>query len=96
MLYGVAMVKFNTYEWDSRNTFHILRHGVIPNEVEEACHNNPLAIRTKEGRYLVLGRSDAGRYLSIVVVPKGKGVVRVITARDMDYKERNLFERKKR
>ena len=85
-------MRFKTYEWDSANTSHILRHEVIPNEAEEACYNNPLLIRTREGRYLVLGRSDAGRYLSIVLIPKGKGVARVITARDMDYKERNLFE----
>jgi len=89
-------VKFKTYEWDSENTSHILRHEVIPNEVEEACYNNPVLLKTREGRYLSLGRSDAGRYLSVVLIPKGKGAVRVITARDMDYKERNLFERKKK
>ena len=79
-----------------KNTFHILRHGVVPNEVEEACYSNPLVIKTRENCYLVLGRSDTGRYLSIVLTSKGKGMVRVITARDMDYKERKLFERKKR
>jgi len=89
------MIIFKIYEWDSKNILHILKHKVTPNEVEEVCYYNPLVFRTREGRYLLLGRSNAGRYLFIVLVPRGKGIVRVITARDMDFKERRLFKRKR-
>ena len=87
--------KYKTYEWDDNNIDHILRHKVSPNEVEEACYNDPLTLRGKEGRYLVYGKSDAGRYLFIVLVEKGHGVIRIITARDMEEKDRKLYNRKK-
>ncbi|MFH1258351.1 MAG: BrnT family toxin [Elusimicrobiota bacterium] len=87
--------KYKTYEWDDNNISHILKHAVSPNEVEEACFNTPFTLRSKDGRYLVYGRSDAGRYLFVVLVDKGHGVIRLITARDMEDKDRKLYHRKK-
>ena len=89
------ILKFKAYEWDGNNVSHILNHAVSPNEVEEACYDNPLIFRGKESRYLVYGRSGAGRYLFIALADKGHGVVRVITARDMEDKDRKLYNRKK-
>ncbi|MFH0948297.1 MAG: BrnT family toxin [Elusimicrobiota bacterium] len=85
-----------TYEWDSKNISHILQHQVRPDEVEEACYNNPVVLKTRGNCYLVLGRSNTGKYLSIVVAPKEEGKTRVITARNMDHKERKLFTRKRK
>lgn len=90
------MLKFKSYEWDEKNILHILRHGVIPNEVEEACYSNPLIFKTKQGYYLIFGRSQAGKYLSIVIELKEKGIIRTITAREMDNKEKKLFKKRKR
>jgi hypothetical protein len=36
--------------WDSWNVAHIARHEVVPAEVEEVCHGEPLAEQGKKGR----------------------------------------------
>jgi uncharacterized DUF497 family protein len=83
-----------SYEWDAKNTEHIAEHGVTPEEAEEACFNNPLILRAREGKYYVLGTTDSGRYLTVIIRPKFRGLVRVITARDMDTSERHRYQRR--
>ncbi len=85
---------FNAFEWDDANIEHMLEHNVVPDEVEEACVNKPHLRKTAEGRYLVYGVSDEGRYLFIVGVNKGRGVFRTITARDMTEREKSLYKRR--
>ena len=86
---------FREHDWDDVNIEHIAGHGVIPQEVEEACFNEPLVRKIRKNRYIVYGRNDSGRYLFIVTIYKGKGVVRVITARDMTDSEHRLYNRKR-
>ena len=88
-------LKYKSYEWDEINVDHILRHDVAPEEVEEACFDNPFILRGKDGRYLIYGKTNDGRYLFIVLADKGHGVVRTITARDMDEKEKHLYHKNK-
>ena len=72
----------------------IQKHGVAPEEVEQAFFKPPYRIRRAAGnKYLFLSRTDAGRYLAIVFVWQGRNI-RVVTARDMDESERQLFRRK--
>jgi hypothetical protein len=65
--------------WPEERIDHIARHGVTPDEVEEACFGKPFARRSRsEGEnpvYYVLGQTNAGRYLFCVVIafPDGKG-----------------------
>jgi uncharacterized DUF497 family protein len=44
---------------------------------------------------LVYGRTEAGRYLLVVLASLGGGVVRVITARDPTERERRLYHTKR-
>lgn len=86
---------FKAFEWDEENIEHILRHNVVPDEVEEACINKPHVRRTVDKRYLVYGVAfSSGRYLFIVGISKGKGVFRTITARDMTEREKFLYRRR--
>jgi uncharacterized protein len=85
---------FKGFDWDSANIEHVLRHNVVPDEVEEACVNKPYVRKTLENRYLVYGVTDAGRYLFIVGVNKGRGIFRTITARDMTEREKSLVKRR--
>ena len=85
---------FNAFEWDDANIEHMLTHNVVSDEVEEACVNKPYIRKTAEGRYLVYGVSDEGRYLFIVGTKKGRGVFRTITARDMSEREKSLYKRR--
>lgn len=73
---------------------HIWRHQVRPDEVEDACLNDeepPLIRRARNGQYLVFGQTAAGRYLFIVLVPIAEGVFQLVTARDMESRERRYF-----
>lgn len=85
---------FKEFEWDNNNIEHILGHGVVPDEVEEACINIPYVRRTADKRYLIYGITDSGRYLFIVGINKGHGVFRTITARDMTEREKSLHRRR--
>jgi len=76
------------------------KHGVMQQEVEEALYNKP-KIRfagsgEQEGEdvYTALGRSNEGRYLVVIFVYKRDQTALVISARDMDGKERKLYGRK--
>jgi hypothetical protein len=89
------MKKFLHLVWDDDNVWHIGGHQVSPDEVEQVLYGSNMVRRGREqGIYLVLGQTDAGRYLFAAVRDFGRGVGRVITARDMDDKERNLFKRR--
>jgi uncharacterized DUF497 family protein len=72
------------FDWDDANTEHIVRHGVMPEEVEQAFANHPLVVlaaqkRGGEERLLCAGLTDAGRALQFVYTMR-RGRIRVITA----------------
>ena len=80
---------------DEETELHIWsRHRVAPREVEEAAYAAVLTLRGRDrGVYEAYGRTAAGRYLMVAVRSLGKGVARVITARDMSHAERRRYER---
>lgn len=68
------------------------KHGVRYSEVEEACFSQqPHVRRGREGLHQLFSRSDAGRYLFVVLAHRGDGVWSVVTARDMTDRERGLY-----
>lgn len=83
--------------WDDENVEHIAKHQVSPAEVEEVCFGTEKVVLRAEraGRYVVLGRTEAGRYLTVVVTAPHKGRARVITAREMSSKERRKYAKLK-
>lgn len=82
------------FEWDDDNIFHIERHEFTPEEVEEVFAGDHKVRRTRQQRYIVLGETLDGRLTFIVFRRLSGGLVRVITARDMDASERRQFRRK--
>ena len=38
------------FDWDNQNTGHIARHGVTPEEVEQAFANDPLVVLAVQQR----------------------------------------------
>ena len=82
------------FEWDDDNVFHIARHDFTPEEVEEVFAGDHKVRRAREKRYLALGETLDGRLAFVVFRRLPGGLVRVITARDMDASERRLFRRK--
>jgi uncharacterized DUF497 family protein len=75
---------------------HIAAHGVTLEEVREAILERPYwAAPDREGTTLAYGRTDAGRYLLVVVIADGEEAF-VLTARDMTDAEKKTFRRKAR
>jgi hypothetical protein len=82
-------------DWDNENIDHIAAHRVELDEVEDICYGKGLIERAGGNKHVVLGQTQEGRYLFIVIAHKGKGTYRVITARDMTDAERRRFQRLK-
>lgn len=80
--------------WDDGNVEHIARHGVRPEEAEEALGNDPLDIEEQivdgEQRWVHLGETVEHRLLPLVVTLKADDV-RVVTAYEPGSRWRRLY-----
>jgi len=81
-------------EWDRGSVKHIAEHEIEPEEVEAVLRGRYLLEHGRWGRYYLLGQTEEGRYLFIVLARKRSGRYRVITARDMMTNERRRFRKK--
>lgn len=81
-------------DWDEESAEHIAEHDVEPEEVESVLRGRHLRERGQWRRYYVLGQTEEGRYLFIVLARKRSGHYRMITARAMTASERKRFRRK--
>ncbi|HYX31382.1 MAG TPA: BrnT family toxin [Pyrinomonadaceae bacterium] len=76
------------------------KHHVQTYEVEELFSGKPRfrfvesGEREGENVYMALGRSQAGRYLTVLFIYKKTREALVLSARDMADKERNIYGRK--
>jgi uncharacterized protein len=82
------------FDWDENNILHIERHQFTPEEVEEVFAGDHKIRRTGQKRYIALGETLEGRLAFVVFRRLSRGLIRVVTARDMEEKERRLFRRK--
>lgn len=73
----------------------VRRHNVTPDEVEELRRNYYVAKPAPKKRLILLGETDAGRVLEIVLVSKSKGLFYPVTAYDASAGEVALYRRKK-
>jgi hypothetical protein len=96
-------VKIRRVIWLYQIRDKILRkHGVRTVEVEETLRSRPVfrfvqrGNRKREDVYSALGRADSGRLLIVFFVYKLSEDALIISARDMDAKERRLHEKAKR
>ena len=75
---------------------HIARHQVNVAEVEEVVFGTPFIRKARQGRYHIIGQTEAGRYLAVFLAPRGQGVYGLVTARDADDAERRAYLRHNR
>jgi uncharacterized DUF497 family protein len=87
------------FEWDDGNRDkNYLKHNVRNGECEDVFFNQPLIIVSdtkhskKEKRSAVFGVTDGGRKLTVVFTLRTK-LIRVISARDMNGRERKFYEK---
>ena len=78
------------------------KHRVSPEEVEEVLVNKvnrPKIMKMKKGHfrgedvYRALGKTEAGRYLAVFFIYKLSNEALILSARDMDKKERRNYAR---
>lgn len=85
------------FEWDEGNARKNEKHGVTASEAEQVFFNQPLLMLEDarhsqvESRFHALGITHTGRKLHITFTVRGTRI-RVISARDMHRKERNIYE----
>ena len=86
------------FQWDQGNAEkNWVAHGVTQAECERVLLGAPLIVNPdvlhsrQETRYYALGETDVGRRLFIVFTVRDR-LVRVISARDMSFRERRAYE----
>ena len=67
----------------------------MPEEVEQVCGNRPFVSKTRQLRLRVIGQTDSGRYLTVILAARSQGVYYPITAREATLAERQLLQRKR-
>ena len=89
------------FQWDRHNIQKNLeKHNVSPVESEQAFFNRPLIViedvqhSQDEERFYALGKTDQGRRLFVAFTIRNK-LIRVISSRDMNKKERKIYENSK-
>ncbi|MBA2692936.1 MAG: BrnT family toxin [Rubrobacter sp.] len=84
------------FDWDEDNIEHIVRHGVDTWEAEDAVWDpGRVPFPAHGGRAGVIGATEDGRIL-VVVMERGGGTTRVVTARDASKNEKRSYRRRKR
>lgn len=79
--------------WTDDSEAHITRHGVAPAEVEQATHKPRFLQPGRDGTTVLYGRTDAGRYLFVVLSESADGRWYVVTAYDMTPAQRRTYNK---
>lgn len=96
---GVLLQTVTGFDWDAHNMDkNRNKHHVQSSECEEFFFNQSLTIKDDvahsrtEARFYALGLTDEGRKLLIVFTIRSLKI-RIISARDMSRKEREIYEK---
>ncbi len=86
----------DSFDWDTSNESHILKHDLYPAEVEQAFYNRHLFTPAynvgEEKREGLIGMTDTGRIITIFFTRRS-GHIRVITAREATKREKRRYRR---
>jgi len=89
--------KCTSFQWDKGNSEkNWERHKVSRNECEQVFFNIPLILADdnkhsdEEKRWYLLGQTDSSRLLFVVFTIR-KNLIRIISARDMNKKEKDVY-----
>ena len=95
------MVTIDDIIWFNRIVDKIAwKHNVLPSEVEEVLSGQCMVFRKEKGKvegehlYNALGKTEAGRFLSVFFIKKFGNKALIVTARDMNKSERKRYGKK--
>ena len=96
----INLAKIIGFDWDDGNAQKNEKHRVSIAEAEQVFFNTPLLLledvkhSNRESRFHALGKTDETRFLHITFTLRNAGEkIRVISARDMHRKEREIYEK---
>ena len=82
------------FEWDRNNLRKIRAHQIKSEEAEQVLLNDPITIYDQdvegELRFVYYGETDTGRLLAVVATERDDNV-RVVTAYDLDARQRRNY-----
>ena len=86
------------FQWDTGNSDkNFIKHNVRNWECEQVFFNQPLLVladpghSTSEKRWAAFGKTGSNRLL-VIIFTKRNTLLRVISAREMNHKERKYYE----
>jgi len=96
----LSLDEHKTFQWDKGNVHKSYqRHGITPNEAEEAFLDEKAIIlrdikhSLTEERYLLIGKTSEEKLLLVVFTFRRKKI-RIISARKANRKEKNRYAQK--
>lgn len=99
MTENIIVTKCTGFDWDKGNLLkNYEKHGVSAPECEQIFFNKPLITGSdekhsrQEVRFFALAQTDTGRLLFVVFAIRNE-LIRVISARDVNRKERKVYEK---
>ena len=78
------------FEWTDNNVEHIRRHNVEIGEIE-SIFQYKIYKKKIRGRLQILGKTNGGRIIMVIIERIKKGTYKVISARDANYSEKDLY-----
>lgn len=96
----IDLADITGFDWDEGKARKNEKHAVSLAESEQVFFKQPLLMlpdakhSSAEPRFHALGKTSAGRRLQITFTLRHAGVsIRIISARDMNRKERRIYEK---
>ena len=93
----IIFERYEGFQWDEGNSLkNWKKHNVTISECEQVLFNKPMIVSSdekysdSEKRWFLLGRTDLDRKLFLVFTSRGN-LIRVVSARDMNKKERDIY-----
>jgi uncharacterized DUF497 family protein len=92
--------QFSGFQWDIGNRDkNLIRHHVENWECEQVFFNRPLLVlddpthSVSENRWAAFGKTDTDRFLAVIFT-ETNDLIRKISARDMNRRERKFYDEK--
>ena len=81
--------------WNDQTDDHLARHGVTLDEALETVANYTELWRLVGNRYMLVGRSYSGRYITVILERDDWRQWHMVTARPSNHRERRRIRRRR-
>lgn len=86
------LIEIKELIFTDQNIEHIARHNVVPEEIRSVLLDKPVFFEAKYGRIMMIGPASNKRFLTVILSEVKQKVYYVVTGRDADRKERNMYK----